>query len=55
MQIKKKRKELAAEDTQLTARKSKIEKLLISLIPMSLHSASAFSSDNDIPYSETPI
>ena len=55
MQIKKKRKELAAEDTQLAARASRLEKLLISLLLVSQHSASDSASDDDIPDSETPI
>ena len=52
VQIKKKRKDLAAKDAQLANRESKIEKLLISLLPLSSPSASA--SDDDVPDSKTP-
>ena len=52
VQIKKKRKALAAEDTQLAVRESKIEKLLLSLLPVSPQSA--FASDDDTTDSETP-
>ena len=46
---------MAAEDTQLAARESRLEKLLISLLLVFQHSASDSVSDDDIPDSETPI
>ena len=55
MQIKKKRKELAAKDIQLAVKESRLEKFLLSLLPVSQHSASDSASDDDIPDSETPI
>ena len=55
MQIKKKRKELAAEDIQLAAKESRLEKFLLSLLPVSQHSTSDSASDDDIPDSKTPI
>ena len=55
MQIKKKRKELAVEDTQLAAKESRLEKFLLSLLPVSQHSASDSAFDDDIPDSKTPI
>ena len=52
VQIKKKRKDLAAKDAQLANRESKIEKLLISLLPLSPPS-DFDASDDDVPDSET--
>ena len=52
LQIKKKRKDLATKNAQLADQESKVEKLLISLLPLSPPSASA--SNDDVSDSETP-